>query len=96
MVLEDLQLADFGNRIPSLTMEVIADGGAVTMSGIASALLGRGVDFLGADEPGVLGYAADGSDIGDALAPLVESYGLRWRFDADGVALVDSVETGGR
>jgi len=94
VVLEDLQLADFGNRIPSLTMEVIADDDAVTVSGIASDLLGQNVDFLGAEAPGVLGYAADGSDIGDALAPLVESYGLRWRFDAGGMALVESVETG--
>ncbi|WP_225883272.1 phage tail protein [Sphingomonas aliaeris] len=34
-VFEDLQLADYGNRIPSLTFEVIGDAGAVSVEGIA-------------------------------------------------------------
>jgi hypothetical protein len=39
-VFEDLQLADYGNRIPSLTFEVVADGGAVNVGEIARAIGG--------------------------------------------------------
>lgn len=35
VVFEDLQLADYGNRIPSLTFEVIGDAGAVSVAAIA-------------------------------------------------------------
>ena len=31
-VFEDLQLADFGNRIPALTFEIFADEGEVTLA----------------------------------------------------------------
>lgn len=94
LVLEDLQLADFGNRIPSLTVEVIAEDEAVPVSWIASDLLGDAVTFAGEEEPVVLGYAADGSDIGDALAPLIEGFGLGWRTDGDAIALADRIATG--
>ncbi|HEY1125950.1 MAG TPA: phage tail protein, partial [Sphingobium sp.] len=94
VVLEDLQLADFGNRIPSLTVEVIADEGPVPVSLIASSLHGRSVAFAGGVEPAVLGYAADGSDVGDALAPLLDAYGLRWRADRNGMVLTGGVATG--
>ncbi|MCB2065821.1 MAG: phage tail protein [Erythrobacter sp.] len=33
-VFEDLQLADFGNRIPSLTFEIIADNGEVSLASL--------------------------------------------------------------
>lgn len=36
-VFEDLQLADFGNRIPALTFEIVADTGEVTLQSILSA-----------------------------------------------------------
>ena len=94
IVLEDLRLADFGNRIPSLTVEVIAEDAAVPVSRIAADLFGEAVIFDGEDEPAVLGYAVDGSDIGDALAPLTDGFGLRWRGDNDGIALADQAATG--
>ncbi|MBO9580745.1 MAG: phage tail protein [Sphingobium sp.] len=94
IVLEELQLADFGNRIPSLTVEIIADEGPVTVSRVASFLLGRPITFAGDEEPSVLGYAADGSDIGDALAPLLDSHDLRWRGDGGPIGLVSGVATG--
>ncbi len=94
MVLEDLQLADFGNRIPSLTVELIADEGAVAVSNIASDLLGRPVDWTGGEEPAVLGYAAEGEDAGDALAPLLDAHRLRWRANGPDLALAARVETG--
>ncbi len=66
----------------------------MTVSDIALALLERPVDYLGPEEPACWAMPPMGSDIGDALAPLIESYGLRWRFDAGGVSLVESVESG--
>jgi len=93
ILLEDLQLADFGNRIPSLTVEVIADTGAVAVSTIASGLLDQAVGFLGDTDPVLLGYAADGNDAGEALAPLVDAYDLRWRYESAGVSLVERAET---
>ncbi len=36
-VFEDLQLADYGNRIPALTFEIVADDGEVTLRSILSA-----------------------------------------------------------
>jgi len=94
IVLEDLQLADFGNRIPSLTVEIIADEGPVPVSRVASFLLGQPIAFAGGEEPSVLGYAADGSDIGDALAPLLDSYDIRWRDDGGPIGLAGGVATG--
>ncbi len=42
-VFEDLQLADYGNRIPSLTFEVEADAAPVSLGTIAAALSDGGV-----------------------------------------------------
>jgi len=71
VVFEDLQLADFGNRIPSLTFEVEADAGPVSVATIAEALsLGA---VLGETNESVVGYAAIGDSIRgavEALAPL--------------------------
>lgn len=82
VVFEDLALADYGNRIPSLTFEVAADVGAVPIEAIASDVSdGRlGGDGLGA----VDGFAATGADVREAIAPLVDAYGLA----LDGLRLI--------
>ncbi|WP_223262631.1 phage tail protein [Sphingobium sp. SCG-1] len=72
-VFEDLALADFGNRIPSLTFEVVADTGEVSTGSIASALSGGVLSGAGGM---VSGYAASGDDVASALQPLVEAQGL--------------------
>ncbi|MGE4411289.1 MAG: phage tail protein [Sphingobium sp.] len=72
-VFEDLQLADYGNRIPSLTFEVVADDGDVLLSDIAHELSGGAVEVgMAGDVPAIGGYAASGAGIADALSPLVE------------------------
>jgi len=68
-VFEMLQLADFGNRIPSLTFEVIADEGAVRVGDVArvlgdGALVGAGPDTL------VHGFAASGDTVAGAVETL--------------------------
>ncbi|WP_375197371.1 phage tail protein [Sphingobium sp.] len=89
VLFEDLALADYGNRIPSLTFEVEADEGSVAVSQLA-AFLSDGLltgDALGS----VGGMAAGGADIAEALAPLAEAcdlafvageHGLRWQAAA--------------
>ena len=68
VVFEDMQLADFGNRIPSLTSEVEADEGAVPLDVIAADLSGGAI---GGDTSTVLGgYAAGGDSVRGAIEML--------------------------
>lgn len=85
VLFEDLALADYGNRIPSLTFEVEADGAAVAIGAMAEALSeGRlGGEALAA----VDGFAASGSDVRAAIAPLVEAHGLALQSDEAGLRL---------
>jgi hypothetical protein len=68
-VFEDMPLAEFGNRIPSLTFEVEADMGPVTLGAIAEAVSGGVADGNEALLP-VGGYAAYGNARG-----LIEQWG---------------------
>lgn len=82
---EDLALADYGNRIPSLTFEVEADEGAVAIEALAAELSG-GV-LTGTALGAVDGMAAGGADIGDALAPLADAFGLAFVAEEAGLRL---------
>lgn len=93
-VFEDLELADFGNRIPSLTFEVVSDAG-VSIGAIAASL--TTIATIGPDEGEALavsGYAALGEDAGVALAPLIEAQDLLVRSDVGGIALTGGEESG--
>ena len=68
-VLEDLALADFGNRIPSLTFEVFADDGAVTLTGILRDAAPELAIVQSADA--VLGYSVESG----SPAALVDAIG---------------------
>lgn len=73
-VFENLQLADFGNRIPSLSFEVIADEGDVMIGDIVRDLGGNGV---AADCPTlVAGYAAYGDSARGAIEALAAAVPL--------------------
>ena len=65
---EDFELADYGNRIPSLTFEVEADPGPVAVGGIAAALSGGAV--AAGETPALGGYAASGDSIRGAVEAL--------------------------
>lgn len=67
---EDFQLADYGNRIPSLTFEVEADAGPVAMGAVAEALSGGAV--VAGTTPDLSGYAASGDSVAGAIAALTE------------------------
>ena len=71
LVFEDLPLGEFGNRVPSLSVEVIADPDGVTMQEIAGA-------FGAVADGGVVdGFAASGS-VAAVLAVLAQVAGGRW------------------
>ena len=73
-VFEDLALADFGNRIPSLTFEVEADAGPVGVGTIVEALGGGAIRAEGAVTL-FAGYAASGERVRDAVEAIVEPLG---------------------
>lgn len=87
-VFEGMQLAEYGNRIPSLTFEVVADDGAVGCGDIAAALA---PDVAAAGGLALGGFAAAGSVRGvlDTLAMLDGGW---WR--AEGARLVRQTDTG--
>lgn len=82
-VFEDMALADFGNRIPFLTFEVIADENDPGLD-LILADSARGA-ILAASSETVIGYAAYGQSMRSAAAPLAEAFGLEL-FD-DGAVL---------
>jgi hypothetical protein len=70
-VFEDLQLADFGNRIPSLTFEVVADEAPVTVGAIARAIGGGAIVGAGPSDA-VTGFAASGDSVAGTIGALAD------------------------
>lgn len=96
-VFEDLPLADYGNRIPNLTFEVIADDGlSLDVGGVIAALAmgeGRTVAGVTGGFPALGGYcAARAGSVGEAIAPLL---GLTAAavIDADGLVFLGVRDT---
>ncbi|MDK2766136.1 MAG: phage tail protein [Sphingomonas sp.] len=73
-VFENLELEEFGNRIPALSFEVVADSGAVTAGTIVAALSGERVGAGEAVLP-IEGYSGYGESVRAAIAPLIEASG---------------------
>lgn len=91
VVLEGLELGSFGNRIPSLTFEVVADLTPQDSGTIANDLMGEAGRCIG--QWPIQGYAASGDRLRDAMAPLFEadriglvSDGSDWRLAPAGMA----------
>ncbi len=71
VVFEDLELADYGNRIPSLTFEILADPADTSVGAIASAILPEAtVSDLGTS---LAGFSIDQGSAGDALAVISDA-----------------------
>lgn len=89
-VFENLPLGDFGNRIPSLTFEVIGDARTPTIGAVASAL-GEGV--LVGEGPAVPlhGYAASGDSVAGAIDALATIAGAWLVPDGAAMRLRDRV-----
>lgn len=73
-VFEDMALEEFGNRIPSLNFEVIADPEPVAAGWIVESL-SRGAIGAGEAVLPIHGYSAYGDTVRAAVAPLIEASG---------------------
>ena len=73
-VFESLDLADFGNRIPALTFEIVADDGEVSLATLLEPL-GAGVAAEAALE-GLEGFSDEGGPLGATLAAVDAVYPL--------------------
>jgi hypothetical protein len=71
-VFEDFQLADYGNRIPSLTFEVEGDAEPVTIGDIAAELSGG--EIAAGVTPALAGYAASGDSVRGAIEALGDAF----------------------
>ena len=88
-VFEDLALVDYGNRIPMLTFELVADEAAVTVPEILSDV-SRGLIAGSTDVAAILGYAAHGADRRAAIEDLVSLWGLELRDEQGRLAIIDA------
>ena len=84
---EDFQLADYGNRIPSLTFEIFERDAMVPLAELAETI-SSGVT-TGASSATVSGFAAQGADCRAALQPLVSTFPIIVRPDGEGMKLSD-------
>lgn len=91
-VFEELELANFGNRIPSLTFEVEADAGDIDAGLVGDVLLGEAGRCAGRSP--FAGYAASGDRARDALAPLFEADAVRLASGPDGWRLTPAALAG--
>ncbi len=86
---EELALDTFGNRIPQLTVEVIADPAPVAAGSIAAALAPEVTGGMGT---AIAGFAATGSVRG-VLEVLAEAGGGWWRPDGAGLRLATDADS---
>lgn len=87
-VFDTLQLADFGNRIPSLTFEVAADDGPVEIGAIVETLSDGAI--AGAAGASVGGYAAGGDSVRGAIEALAQAFPLPLADDGAVLRLGDA------
>jgi hypothetical protein len=81
---ENLELAEFGNRIPFFTFEIVGDEGPVGSAEVLHDASGGVVNSNAAGE--LIGYAAYGRSMKAAIQPLIDCYAVDL-FD-NGFALV--------
>lgn len=88
-VFEDFELADYGNRIPSLSFELFVDAGGQTIAVPLTDLLGT-ARATGAPVP-IAGYAVAGATRAEAIAPLLKLVPVDRAPGADGWTIGDDV-----
>lgn len=93
VVFDMLQLADYGNRIPSLTFEVIADGEPVTLGAIAEDI-GRGLIDGSAATMRVTGFSAYGDSARGVLETVATAGGAWFSPRGAGLAMRGSSDSG--
>ena len=84
-VFEDFQLEAYGNRIPSLTFEILADPGTVAIGAIAEELSKRAI--AAGTTPALSGYAASGDSVRGAIESLTDVLPLSLADDGETLLL---------
>lgn len=91
-VFEDMELADYGNRIPSLTFEIFGDDGSVDLADIIDDISDQKISI---SSPHRLdGYAASGENRRLAISPIVDNYLLSFSVERGrilGCSRIDAV-----
>lgn len=84
-VFEDLQLSDFGNRIPALTFEIIAENGTVELVDILQPIDRR--YLVGRELSGLTGYSDDGGPLAATLEVIDQLYPLSCDISGDRLSI---------
>ena len=93
VVFEDLQLGEFGNRIPALTFEVFADNeNGITLEDIVPI---ASVSEVGNNLSQLQGYSDNGGALGSALGSLSRALPIGSITGADGLKLIRLDNTSG-
>lgn len=91
-VFEDLELADYGNRLPSLTFEILADTAGTSIGSIARTILpDAAVSNL---DTRLAGFSIDQGSAGDALAVISEAVPIACAVSG-GTLVIHAVEPAG-
>jgi len=91
-VFEELQLADFGNRIPALTFEIVADNGDVSLTALV-APTGANVT-VNKSLTALEGFSDDGGSLTETLASIDRLYPLASNSGNDQLVLGDGDPSG--
>ncbi|EDL49047.1 phage tail protein [Erythrobacter sp. SD-21] len=87
-VFEDLDLTDFGNRIPALSFEIFAGSGSVVVETLSE---GEGLAATQHTRfPELVGYSYEGGPVRDIVRLIDRLHPLEARVDGTGVALTVS------
>ncbi|MEP2103205.1 MAG: phage tail protein [Parasphingorhabdus sp.] len=89
-VFEDMDLTDYGNRIPSLTFEIIADDGTVSLGTIVDDISGHAIG-TSADET-LQGFTAAGQNRREVLDAISDNFSLSFQSVSSGKIDVKSRE----
>lgn len=90
-IFEDLQLADYGNRIPSLTFELFEREGPVPIAALFDAATGG--EVMGATTQDVHGFALSGQSAKEPLSLLLDILPLELGVGDDGLTIGDPVSS---
>jgi hypothetical protein len=71
VVFEDLQLAEFGNRIPSFTFEIFEREGPLALSALLTTVSNGDIATQSGLE--IIGFAVAGASVREAIAPILNS-----------------------
>jgi Putative phage tail protein len=92
VVFEDLELADYGNRIPSLTFEILADATSTSVGAVARAIL---PDAMVSNlDTSLAGFSIDQGSAGDALAVIADAVPIACLVSGGALAIQAGEPTG--